>query len=106
MVRVGDRTGIFSAGLTHFIMQAAGFIGDEEAGFKVQRKLMDGGMCNTTAFVAYGFDAAGMTLPIGGYHNMAEAEEVAGSEKGGGRLCGSGFIWGIFAGWCGYWWRW
>jgi putative aminopeptidase FrvX len=72
VVRVGDRTGIFSPGLTHFLTQAAGYIQDDEPGFPYQRALMDGGMCSTTAFVAWGYDAAAMCLPLEGYHNMRE----------------------------------
>ena len=70
IIRVGDRTGIFSAGLTHFITQAAGHISDEDGAFKYQRKLMDGGTCNSTAFAAWGYDAAGICLALGSYHNM------------------------------------
>lgn len=70
IIRVGDRTGIFSAGLTHFITQTAGHLSDEDASFKYQRKLMDGGTCNTTACSAYGYDAAGICLALGNYHNM------------------------------------
>jgi endoglucanase len=70
IIRVGDKTGIFSAGLTHFVTQVAGRIADEDAGFKYQRKLMDGGTCESTAFTAYGYDAAGVCLALGNYHNM------------------------------------
>lgn len=76
IIRVGDRQGIFSPGLTHFIMQAAGAVGDEDAGFKYQRKLMDGGTCNSTAFTAFGYDAAGVCLPLGNYHNMTVEGEI------------------------------
>jgi hypothetical protein len=48
----------------------AGRIADEDAGFKYQRKLMDGGTCESTAFMAYGYDAAGVCLSLGNYHNM------------------------------------
>ena len=70
IIRVGDKTGIFSAGLTHFLTQTAGRLADEEGGFKYQRKLMDGGTCNSTAFAAYGYDAGGICLALGNYHNM------------------------------------
>ena len=76
IIRVGDRTGIFSAGLTHFIAQAAGHLSDDDATFKYQRKLMDGGMCNSTAFAAYGYDAAGLCLALGNYHNMFDRAAV------------------------------
>ncbi|HUO08506.1 MAG TPA: hypothetical protein VM008_09430 [Phycisphaerae bacterium] len=70
IIRVGDRTGIFSPGLTHFLSQAAGFISDDNPHFKSLRKLMDAGMCNSTPFTAFGFDTAALCLSLGNYHNM------------------------------------
>jgi endoglucanase len=37
---------------------------------------MDGGTCNSTAFVAFGYDASGLCLPLGNYHNMTIPGEV------------------------------
>ena len=71
IIRVGDRTGIFSAGLTHFLTQAAGHIADADSTFKYQRKLMDAGTCNTTPFCAWGYDAAGICVALGNYHNQS-----------------------------------
>jgi len=76
IIRVGDRTGIFSAGLTHFLAQTAGRLADEAGGFKYQRKLMDGGTCNSTAFAAYGYDAGGLCVALGNYHNMFDRGAV------------------------------
>ena len=76
IIRVGDRTGIFSAGLTHFLTQTAGRMADEDGGFKYQRKLMDGGTCNSTAFAAYGYDAGGICLALGNYHNMYDRTAI------------------------------
>ena len=76
IVRVGDKTGLFSPGLTHFVAQAAGHIGDEDSAFKYQRKLMDGGTCNSTAFAAWGYDSAAMCVPLGNYHNQTMAGEA------------------------------
>ena len=70
IIRVGDKTGVFSAGLTHFISQAAGSINDDDPGYKFQRKLMDGGTCNSTAFLAFGYDAAAICVGLGNYHNQ------------------------------------
>ena len=77
IIRVGDRTGIFSAGLTHFLTQAAGYIADDLPAFKYQRKLMDGGTCNSTAFAAYGYDAAALCIALGNYHNMSVTGGIA-----------------------------
>lgn len=76
IIRVGDRTGIFSPGLTHFLTQAAGHVGDADSSFKYQRRLMDGGTCNSTAFLAYGYDSAAMCLALGNYHNMTVKGEI------------------------------
>ncbi len=76
VVRVGDRIGIFSAGLTHFISQAAGHISDDDSSFKYQRRLMDGGTCNSTAFLAWGYDSAAMCVALGNYHNQTVKGEI------------------------------
>ncbi len=77
--------GLFSAGLTHFIMQAAGHIADADASFKYQRKLMDGGMCNSTAFMAYDYDSAGICLALGNYHNQHVKGDLGWKAGVGGR---------------------
>jgi endoglucanase len=76
VIRVGDRTGIFSPGLTHFLAQAAGHIADDDPAFKYQRRLMDGGTCNSTAFLAYGYDSAALCVALGNYHNMTVKGEI------------------------------
>lgn len=42
------------------------------AAFRYQRKLMDGGTCESTAYLAYGYPATGICLALGNYHNMNE----------------------------------
>ncbi|MGC8560273.1 MAG: hypothetical protein ACP5O1_06285 [Phycisphaerae bacterium] len=80
VVRVGDRTGIFSSALTRFIKLCADDLADGEPEFHYQRALMDGGTCNSTVFDAAGFDSAGLTLPLANYHNMLSGEEPCSSE--------------------------
>lgn len=85
VIRVGDRTGIFSAGLTHFLAQTAAGIADDDTLFIFQRKLMDGGMCNSTAFAAYGYDSAAMCVALGNYHNMTNKGEPGWKTSAGGK---------------------
>ena len=85
VIRVGDRTGVFSAGLTYFLSQTAVHIADEDGSFKYQRKLMDGGMCNSTAFLAWGYDSAAMCVALGNYHNMAIRGEAGWKAAAGGK---------------------
>ncbi len=71
VLRVGDRSSIFSSPLTRFIKLTADDVADDVPGFSFQRALMDGGTCNSSVFDAFGYDSAGLTLPMGNYHNMA-----------------------------------
>ena len=72
VVRVGDRSSIFDSGLTNRVTDAVRL-----AGVGHQRKLMAGGTCEATAFVAYGHQSTGLCLPLGNYHNMVDIDGVA-----------------------------
>lgn len=76
VVRVGDRSSVFDHDLTNRIAAAA-----SAAGLDHQRRLMVGGSCEATAFVAYGYRATGLCLPLENYHNMGHLDEV---ERGDG----------------------
>lgn len=67
IVRVGDRMSIFAPALTESLRVAA-----EQRGVRYQRKLMDGGACEATAFCASGYRASGLAVPLGNYHNAAD----------------------------------
>ncbi|NNE43420.1 MAG: hypothetical protein HKN12_04375 [Gemmatimonadetes bacterium] len=43
---------------------------EEDPSFKFQRRLMDGGGCEASAFCAAGYRAGGVALPLINYHNM------------------------------------
>jgi endoglucanase len=73
ILRVGDRTSIFDDGLSRWIAR----VGEDLAGpkgnrFRWQRRLMDGGTCESTAYQLYGLRCAAMCLPLGNYHNMSD----------------------------------
>jgi len=70
ILRVGDRASIFSPHLTRFCRQVADDLARRDRRFRFQRRLMDGGTCESTAFGAYGFDATGLCIALGNYHNM------------------------------------
>ncbi len=92
IVRVGDRTSIFDPGLSEALATAARQLakGDsavlashrgnecrsetQERGdsFRWQRKLMDAGTCEASAFCAAGWRASGLALPLGNYHNALD----------------------------------
>ncbi len=75
IVRVGDRSSIFDPQLTAALCKSAELIAKDDPAFKWQRKLMDGGSCEATAFCAYGFRASGVALPLGNYHNQAQCAD-------------------------------
>jgi len=78
ILRVGDRTSVFDDGLTRWIAR----VGDELARatrgrFRFQRRLMDGGTCEASAYQQFGYRCVGMCLPLGNYHNMSERGHIA-----------------------------
>ena len=72
IVRVGDARSTFDPGLTEALRRVAEGLRAADPAFAYQRKLMDGGTCEATAFCAAGYRASGLALPLGGYHNMVE----------------------------------
>jgi endoglucanase len=78
ILRVGDRASIFDDGLTRWIARVgARLAGPRGGGFRFQRRLMDGGTCESTAYQQYGLRCAAMCLPLGNYHNMSERGRIA-----------------------------
>ncbi|MEM8494684.1 MAG: M20/M25/M40 family metallo-hydrolase [Planctomycetota bacterium] len=75
IVRVGDRLSVFDPALTDSIAGVAENIAGDDSSFAWQRKLMDGGACEATAFAAYGYRAACVCVPLGNYHNMDETRQ-------------------------------
>ena len=70
ILRVGDRDAIFTPALTAFCRQVADDLARQDKTFKYQRKLMDGGTCESAAFCEYGYEATGLCVALGNYHNM------------------------------------
>jgi endoglucanase len=71
IIRTGDRVTVFDADLTNRLTVAA-----REAGLTHQRKLMDGGACEATAFGTYGYATTGLCLALGNWHNRGNLAEV------------------------------
>ncbi len=67
VLRVGDRRWTFDAGVTAALATCA----DELAGdgFRVQRRLMDGGACEATPLSRSGRTTGAVALPLDNYHN-------------------------------------
>ncbi len=71
IVRVGDLSSVFDHHLTNAVSEVA-----RRSGLAYQRRLMDGGSCEATAFGAYGYRATGLCLALENYHNMADIDGV------------------------------
>lgn len=70
IIRVGDANTIFDNELTNRISHAVA-----RAGIPHQRKLMDGGGCEATAFGVYGYSSTGLCLALGNWHNRGNLDE-------------------------------
>ncbi|CAN5846643.1 hypothetical protein BH23ACT4_BH23ACT4_09580 [soil metagenome] len=69
IIRVGDAATIFDPELSDRIAHGA-----RRAGIRHQRKLMDGGGCEATAFGVYGYRATGLCLALGNWHNRGNLD--------------------------------
>jgi endoglucanase len=72
IVRVGDRLSVFDHELIQRLMNVAG-----EQGIRVQRCLLDAGACEASALQTCGIRSAGVSIPLGNYHNMDDDQHIA-----------------------------
>ncbi len=79
IVRLGDRKTVFESGYVENVTQIA----EKVLPKKYQRRIMDGGTCEATAMIAYGFKATGISLPLGNYHNQNFEGGPGAKVKGG-----------------------
>jgi len=73
VIRTGDRSTVFDRELTNRISRGA-----EAVGIRHQRKLMDGGGCEATAFGAFGYQTAALCVPLEYHHNRGNLDEFEG----------------------------
>jgi putative aminopeptidase FrvX len=71
IIRIGDRATVFDREMSNRISRAA-----DRAGLAHQRRLMDGGTCEATAFGVYGYQATGLCLALGNWHNRGNLDAV------------------------------
>ncbi|MDD5687844.1 MAG: M20/M25/M40 family metallo-hydrolase [Elusimicrobia bacterium] len=68
IIRVGDKQSIFHPGITAFLVYVAQQLKLEKSSFKYNRKLMDGGTCEGTAYQDL-YKTGALCIPLGNYHN-------------------------------------
>lgn len=67
VIRLGDKACLFDPNLIALLDQAAGVL--KGRGIGVQRTRLTGGACEATAYLAYGYETAGVAIPLVNYHN-------------------------------------
>ena len=77
IVRTGDRRSCFDPALIAWLLSTARRLQGDDPSFHFQRALMDGGACESTAAQALGWRTAGLSLPLGNYHNRGPKGRLA-----------------------------
>lgn len=76
IIRVGDRAMTFDSRVTMFLEEVAARVARTDRQFVFQRRLMDGGTCESTVFCHSGYRAGGVCLAMGNYHNLGPGEHI------------------------------
>ena len=76
VIRVGDAGFTFNADAESVLVRAREALQEVQTGFKVQRQLMNGGVCEASAFALYGYRTTGIAFPLGNYHNEAPEGKI------------------------------
>ncbi len=74
-IRLGDKATAFDGNVTGLLDEAADAL--RKRGRKIQRLRLTGGTCEATAYLAFGYEAGGVAVPLVNYHNGWGASAVA-----------------------------
>ncbi len=77
VIRVGDAGSTFNSDAESALIRAREVLSADDSGFRCQRQLMSGGVCEASAFNAWGYRSTGVAFPLGNYHNGAEDGSIA-----------------------------
>ncbi len=77
IIRVGDLMHVFSPRVTQWMTALAQGLTRERRGFAYQRRLMDGGTTEATAYDLYGYETGAACVALGNYHNAGSRGRVA-----------------------------
>ena len=86
ILRTGDRQSVFDPVVSELLEKA----GEKstENGYPFQKKRMDGGTCEASLYVAYGYETGALAVPLINYHNQGdgaiEAEAIHINDLAGG----------------------
>ena len=68
---MGDRLTVFDHDATESILFAS-----KESNLKIQRELLDLGACEASALSVFDIPVAGISLPLGNYHNCGDQNNI------------------------------
>ncbi len=77
VIRVGDAGSTFNSDAESALIRARESLLASIPEFRSQRQLMSGGVCEASAFSAWGYRSTGMAFPLGNYHNGAVDGSIA-----------------------------
>ena len=77
IVRVGDAMHLFSPAVSLWMSGVAQELAREDGEFRYQRKLMDGGVTEATAYDLYGYETGALCVALANYHNAGPRDRVA-----------------------------
>ena len=80
ILRVGDRASAFTPAVTAYCHRIARELAAADSSFQFQRKLMDGGTCESSAYCSLGYEATGLCVALGNYHNVNAKRKRLGPE--------------------------
>ncbi|MFA6003000.1 MAG: hypothetical protein WC881_02925 [Elusimicrobiota bacterium] len=75
VIRLGDKACMFDPNLIALLDAAAARL--KARRIRTQRRRLIGGTCEATAYLAHGYETAGVALPLVNYHNGIGAKKVA-----------------------------
>lgn len=67
VIRTGDRAVLFDPNLLRLLDDSAEALG--RSGLRCQRARLTGGSCEATAYLTFGYETAGVAVPLVNYHN-------------------------------------
>jgi endoglucanase len=73
VIRVGDRLRVFDPDTVLACETAAARRAAQNPNFRYQRRLMDGGACEASAFSLAGYRTVCLAFPLGNYHNIGKS---------------------------------
>jgi endoglucanase len=75
VIRLGDKAALFDGNLVALLDGAA--LALKRRRIPVQRKRLTGGTCEATAYQSFGYETAGVALPLVNYHNGIGGRRIA-----------------------------